>query len=721
MTKNVPSPASAAPLSHPALRCNPLFLPLLAALAAPPAAWAETSTEVKTLDSIEVTAERQNGYIARPSATGTGLTLSPLETPQSTSTLTRQQLDDFGLNNADSALAMATGVNVELVETDRSYYTARGFDITNFQVDGLGLPFTNGGSEGDIDTAIYDRIEVLRGANGLMSSTGNPSATINFVRKRPTEESQGSVSVSGGSWNNYRVDADVSGKLNRTGSVRGRLVGAFQDGDSYLDRYSKKKKLYYGIVEADLSDSTLLTLGASYQNNQPQGGMWGALPLYYSDGSATDYDRSTSTSADWSYWNSIDKRVFLELEQRLGADWVLKASLNYRKFETDGELFYVYGTPVKGSDEGLYSYPSSYTSSEDQKYGNLQASGAFALAGRSHDATVGVRWEQTEVDQLSWYGNDIGTGIGSLEDWTGDYTKPSFDAYSSSADFDITRKTAYASVRWNLNDRLKLITGVNHTWIDSTGQNYGVVHDYDASKSSPFVGAVYNFDPDYALYASYAEIFNPQYKVDASNQVIEPVTGSNAEMGIKGQWLDGKVNGSLAIFRVKQNHLADDATYSTATGGYYYTPVNATSTGFEADISGQVGQYLQLSAGYTQLSLKDDAGDNALTYVPRRTLKLAATYRIPQWQALKVGASVRWQDRIWRDQNATDTSGNEIYTWQGSYALLGLMTSYDFSPKISATLNLNNVTDRKYINSLYWSQGYYGAGRNWWLSVNYRF
>ncbi|MCT6980900.1 TonB-dependent receptor plug domain-containing protein, partial [Salmonella enterica subsp. enterica serovar Oranienburg] len=89
-----------------------------------------------------------------------------------------------------------TGVNVERVETDRTYYSARGFDVTNFLVDGVGLPFANGQQEGDLDTALYQRVEVLRGANGLLSFTGNPSATINFVRKRPTADFQGSVGLS---------------------------------------------------------------------------------------------------------------------------------------------------------------------------------------------------------------------------------------------------------------------------------------------------------------------------------------------------------------------------------------------------------------------------------------------------------------------------------------------------------------------------------------------
>jgi outer membrane receptor for ferric coprogen and ferric-rhodotorulic acid len=719
MTSNVPGPASTAPISHSAFRRKALFLSMLATLAAPLAAQAEDATDAKTLDSVKVTAERQDGYTAHKTATATKLNLSPLETPQSVSVIGRQQMDDFALNSANDVLGHAAGVNVEKIETDRTYYTARGFDITNFQVDGLGLPFTNGGAEGDMDTAIYDRIEVLRGANGLLSSTGNPSATINFVRKRPTEDMQGSVSVGGGSWSNYRVDADVSGKLNQSGSVRGRLVGAWQDGNSYLDRYSRSKKVFYGVIEADLSESTLLTIGASYQQNKPKGAMWGALPLYYTDGSATNYDRSTSTTADWSTWNSTDKRAFVELEQQLGGDWKLKASLNYRKFETEGDLFYVYGTPDRDTGLGLYSYPSYYASDETQKYADLYVSGTFALGGRQHDLVAGVNWAHYDVTQLSWYSNDIGTALPSLEDWTGSYTKPSFDAYSLGATFDMTRKSAYATVRWNLSDQLKLITGVNYTQIESSGENYGSAHAYDDNKATPFVGAVYNFDPNYALYASYAEIFNPQTELDSNFRVLDPVTGNNAELGIKGQWLDGRVNGSFAFFRAKQDGLAEAGQYINNIQTYY--GINATSTGYEAELAGQLNEYWQISASYTQLGIKGDDGENVRTYVPRRMAKLATTYRIPGLEQLKVGANVKWQDDIYRDQDATDTSGNEIITRQGSYALLGVMTSYDFTPKISATLNLNNVTDRKYINSLYWAQGFYGAGRNWWLSVNYKF
>ena len=139
-------------------------------------------------DDIVVTGQRTEGsddYGLKAQTTATRLPLSLKETPQSVSVVTRAQIDDFQLNDVNALLATVPGVNVQAAETDRFYYSARGFDIQTFQIDGIGLPFAFEVQTGSIDTATYDHIEVVRGAPGLLSSTGNPSAVVNFIRKRP--------------------------------------------------------------------------------------------------------------------------------------------------------------------------------------------------------------------------------------------------------------------------------------------------------------------------------------------------------------------------------------------------------------------------------------------------------------------------------------------------------------------------------------------------------
>jgi outer membrane receptor for ferric coprogen and ferric-rhodotorulic acid len=142
---------------------------------------------------------------------------------------------------------------------------------------------------GDIDMALYGRVEVLRGADGLNAQTGNPSATVNFIRKRPTYQFQASGDISYGSWDTKRIDVDVSGPLNKAGTVAGRLVAVHEDGNSYIDRYQPTKDIVYGVVEANLTPSTLATVGFSYQKNHSRGAQWGGLPLLDADGSQLSY------------------------------------------------------------------------------------------------------------------------------------------------------------------------------------------------------------------------------------------------------------------------------------------------------------------------------------------------------------------------------------------------------------------------------------------------
>lgn len=687
--------------------------------------------DIKTLQAVEVSAsgleattEQTGSYTTGVMSTATKMDLSPRETPQSVSVVTRTQMDDFALYSVNDVLINVTGINVERVETDRTYFSARGFDISNFQVDGLGLPFATGDQLGDIDTAPYDRVEVLRGANGLMSSTGNPSATINYVRKRPTAAFQASTGVTLGSWSDLRLDADIAGPLNESGNVRGRMVVANQQKESYLDRYSLDKTVFSGIVETDLGNSALLTVGYMKQQNNPDSPMWGALPLYFTDGTPTDYDVSTSTSADWAHWNTGDANSFIELAYDLGGGWQTKATLNRRVLDSDAELFYVYGTPDPDTGLGLFSWPSKYYHTEDQSLVDLYATGPFTLGGRQHELVLGVNNSKSENKLRSSDDvNGLGTALPALETWDDGsfpFARPAFDnGITGQADFIDRRSSFYTAARFNLADTFKLFAGANMTRVKSKGDQYGTPHDYSATKTTPYLGAIYDLNRTYSVYASYAGIFNPQIQIDVSSQVLSPIEGNSLEAGVKGEWFEQRLNSTFAVFQVEQNNTAEFAEF---TGGMSrYREVDAISTGFELDIAGQINPGWELNGGYTQLTLEDPDGQDVRTFVPRSTLRLSTSYKVPAVAGLKVGLGMKWQDDIHRVQPALDPNGNAIVTRQDAYALIALMTRYDFNENLSAVLNVNNVTDEKYLTSLYWDQGYYGTPLNYSASVTWKY
>jgi len=698
-----------------------LAAPLFVALHARAAQEAGTEPPTDTvLPAVKVKAnpdratEGTGSYTTRSTSTATKLDLTLRETPQSISVVPRTLMDDFSLNNVNDVLAGVTGVNVERVEPDRTYFSVRGFEVSNFQIDGVGLPFATGDQIGNLDTALYDRVEVLRGANGLMSPTGNPSATVNFVRKRPTAEFAASAALSFSSWNTRRLDADVSGALNEAGTVRGRFTAAAQKGDSYLDRYSLEKHLFSGIVDIDLAAGGTLTLGHSEQHNRPNGVMWGALPMFYSDGTPTNYPTSANSAPSWTYWDSDDTQTFAELNQRLGGEWRAKAVLTRRVLESDSELFFVIGQPDANTGGGLTSWPSKYGSKETQWVADASVTGPFTLGGRRHELVLGANWGKSENALRS---TDDGSGTLTESDMlNGNAPRPAFDTgITGSADFDNRRTTLYAVSRFNVTDALKLVTGANVTRSSSSGVQYGVSHDYRSTKATPYIGATLALDGNHSLYASHGGIYNPQYQLDQAGNVLGPIKGSNTEFGVKGEWLDRRLNGSFALFRVKQDNTAEQAGFDAVAGRTYYRGIDATSTGFELDIGGMLASGWELNGGYTQMRIEGSDGSAVRTYVPRKTLRLTTSYRVPALRALKVGTSVKWQSDYERTDGAVKTA-------QASYALLDLAATYEFTPQLSLTAKVENVTDKRYLNSLMWpNQSFYGAPRNGALSLKWTY
>ncbi|MFC6669916.1 TonB-dependent siderophore receptor [Marinobacterium aestuariivivens] len=704
-----------------AFRKQPLAICVLTALGTTAATGlqaAEQQQEVllQTLNvsgvGISAETEHSESYRAPLVSSATRLELTPRETPQAMATVTRAQIEDFSLDTLNEVLDFTPGVSVERVETDRTYYTARGFDITNFQVDGLGVPSIYDNIYGDLDTATFDRVEVLRGANGLLSGTGSPSATVNLVRKRPTDSFQASVDAGVGSWDHYRLQGDVAGPLNDAGTVRGRLVAVADNGGSYLDRYEKERNVLYGVVEADLGKNTLLTLGHTEQRDYADSPLWGALPMQFTDGTPTDYDVSTSTSTDWAYWDNATSDTFVELKQQLANDWYGIARLTRIKSKSYSKLFYVYGAPDTDTGLGLSAYPSRYDFKSDQLIADFYATGPFSLGGREHDLVLGAQWYESEVWDESNYGRGIGTALDPLEDFDGDYPEPAFDAAVAGSEWEDEQTAVYGAARWSLTDRLSLITGLRVTSLDSEGQSYGTRQDtsYD-NELTPYAGAVYDLNDTWSAYVSYTEIFDPQSEVDINRKRLEPIEGSNYEVGLKADLFDGRAYGALAVFRSQQENVAEAAGTIPGSVDTYYVGVDGmTSEGFELDLAGEVLPGLQALAGYTYVDIEDADGNGAKKDTPHHLLKLATNYRLQSLPQLRVGAAYRWQDEV--------SSGAAR---QDSYGLLDLMAMYEFTPNLSATLNLNNGTDEKYLNSVRWDQAYYGAPRNAMLKLNWTY
>ncbi|HEY9272198.1 ferric-rhodotorulic acid/ferric-coprogen receptor FhuE [Achromobacter sp.] len=664
--------------------------------------------------------EGSGSYTTQASAAATGLTLSLRETPQSVSVVTRQRIDDQNLRSLDEVMGNVVGVQVVSEDTDRTDFWSRGFYIDSLQYDGV--PTTIGLSmygESDNDSFIYDRIEVVRGATGLMTGAGNPGASINLVRKHAnSREFTGMVSAGAGSWNQYRGAVDMSTPLNQEGTVRARMVALYQGRDSYIDLYHANKKVFYGVIDADLTPSTRLSVGADYQDKRPRGSTWGSLPVVFSDGTPTDWRRSKTTAADWTYWHTTNQTVFATLEHRFANDWEVKADWSQRKSKYDAKLLYLYGDLDRVTGTGLATLPGYWNSYAQQTSLDLQATGPFSLFGRKHELVVGAMRSRYGEDFYR-YGFDRATlaDTGNFYEWDGSYAQPAWTE-ASLRDTVTHQRGVYAAARWSLTDGLTAITGGRY----ATWESKAPTRDQKDSQFIPYAGLVVDLNDTYSAYASYTDIFQPQDNRDSSGNYLDPVQGQNYEVGLKGEYLDGRLNASVALFKVKQSKVAvldGDKLVPGTPDQAYKTADGVTTKGIELEVSGQLAQGWNAYAGGTYYASRDAQGVSVNPERPRAVARLFTTYRLPgEWSRLTVGGGVNWQLSSYSEVSAGD---NMVTVKQKAYAIYNLMARYDFNSRLSAQLNLNNLFDKKYYLGGVGNQVYYGEPRSVFVNLTAKF
>lgn len=684
-------------------------------------------SEVQSLQTIQVKAsnaeqssEQTKAYNVKNSSSATKLNIEAKETPQTINVVTRQQIEDFGLTSTRDVLKNTPGVTVSNQETERTTYMARGFEISNILTDGVGFPLSGYNyNNTNPDTYFYDRVEVVKGADSLTNAFGDPSATINNIRKRPTQEFQASGGVSYGSWDTQRYEADVSGAIIPSGKVRGRIMGYEQTGDSYLDRYSSERNGFAGIIEADLTDSTLLTAGYSQEQNKPNANNWGALPLLDANGKQISYDRSYNPNPDWAHWDNETQNAFVELKQKINDQWTAKLTYNYLDTKHNSRLLYYYGYP-KADGSGVSLTPWGGQEHQEKHAVDFNLGGTYKLFNQEHEASLGYSYVRSHQQDKQSTGtiNDSNVIKSTTTDWSS-WTPQSitWSDFTEAANYKQNINSIYAATRLHLNEDLKLLLGANYVQAESKGESYGSPMSYSESKVSPYVGLTYNFTPEYTGYMSYTSIFRPQTGIDKdTNQALKPIDGKSYEMGVKSSWLDDRLTGTLSVFKTEQNNYPLRSSDGNPLNRKVPTS-DLESQGVEVGLSGQITNNVNLSFGYAQFSIKDiKNGGEARTYNPNQTLNVLTTYTPPILPKLKVGAGLQWQDGI----KLYDSNVNSTIK-QDAYALVNLMASYEVNDHITLQANGNNIFDKKYLNSFPDGQAFYGPSANYTVAVKFKY
>ena len=690
--------------------------------------------------ALGATTEDTHSYTTGSTSSATGLPLSIRETPQSVTVITRQQMDDRGVQSISDALRNTPGVSTQKYDSDRTEFAARGFAITNFQYDGVNQPYDGVYGENpnnSDDSASLDRIEVIKGATGLMTGSGDPSATVNLIRKKPTKEFKASISGTVGSWDSYRTAGDVSGSLTDSGNVRGRFVGVYQDKDSYIDHYSQKKDLYYGILEADLTDDTLLTFGIDKSSATPRGSSWTGNATYFADGGRTDFSRSFNPAADWSRRDFDEISYFASLEQALANDWKFKASLSEKTTDHDTQLASAgYGNPDRATGEGMSLFWGRFEGHRVQDTADVNVSGPFTLGGREHELVAGVMTSHSRQTGSTYDISAFESVPGSIYDWEGRLPKQEFPV-NGKYERTQSQNGVYLATRLRPTDDLSVILGSRlSTFKYNEDYRYIAASPLDDTHASykehgivtPYAGVVYDLNDVYSVYASYTSIYQPQTYKDASGMTLAPVEGDSYETGLKAAYFDGRLNASLALFRIEQDGVAEQTGTNAITNEGIFKAVDGTTTkGVELELAGEVADGWNVSAGYTYARTRDADEQRIYGYPlsttkPEHVVRTFTTYRLPgALDQVTVGGGISWQSAFY-GQIYCPTVGDYTSIKQGGYTLVDLMSRYEYNEHLSFTVNANNVFDKRYLTGLgNFDTTYYGEPRNVMLTTKWDF
>jgi len=527
-----------------------------------------------------------------------------------------------------------------------------------------------------------------------------------------------------GSWDRYGLQLDAGSPLNASGSLRGRVVLDDERSHSYTDYVWDKTRNVYAALDYDISPDTTAGIAVSnrFSRSRP---MLVGYPRF-ADGGDIDLPRSTFTGSTWNRAKNDQTVFYGDLEHRFNEAWRFKLG-GVAMNEKNTSVHQRVADSVQRDGSGLSYGNFGVDFSSRQRGLDMSVSGDFTALGMKQEVVLGANYSKlTTQDRFTRAWSDSDGNIFDIDHnrpWQDIDSIAAASGYDSRSSYDIRQKGIYGTWRVKPTESLALIAGGRVGWYDFAYRSAGETSaTTESGRVIPYAGIVYALNRNWSVYTSYSSVFEPQTERTVSGGLLKPVEGANYEAGVKGELADGRVNVALAVFRYDhKNRAVTDYESGFACDGWYCSRAagEVRSQGFEAEVSGEVIQGLQLFAGYTYNTTKyladpDNEGKIFNTWTPKHMLRLWANYKLPgAWNRLSVGAGVNTQTHTLSSDRKFALAGFTIWN-----ARLG----YQATPEVSVGLNLNNVFDKKYYVPSYntlSSNNYYGEPRNVMLTVRY--
>jgi len=696
-----------------------------------------------------------------------GKTVTPLkDTPNTITVIDREQIEAQNLFTLEDALTATNGITVNGVGSEDPSFLSRGFAINNYLIDGVPTLSVNFPSAVP-DLFFYDRLEVLRGPAGLFSGSGNPAGSVNLVRKRPLDTARMQASAGYGSYDNIRLELDVSTPVGDRAGLRAGVMA--QDQDQFFDTAHRNRLEAFVVGSLEIGSRTTLTAGANYDRFQPA--IQSGLPGYAggadgSDGRLLDVRRSTYLGADWNRFDATTWSGFVELAHRVSDRWTLRATGLLTDVDRVDVYSYIGAQPVTVANGGVTSQIAYRGDSKQQTRSfDFNGIGSFPLFGRDQTLILGADYQASSgtsyFTRLSNYARiDVFNPVSPAEPPLNPYGPlPAYPVQGTAGicapvqtpaqcvtqvyggtETDLEQYGIYGQVRLSPVAGLTLIGGGRLTWFDTDSQTVlptrGARTGYTIdNRFTPYAGIVWDVTGNLNLYASYADSFTPQAQPVGRQRgdggSIEPMVGEQYEAGSKLSLMNDRLLLSAAAYQITQkNRLFNDPVDTTL----YYQLGKVRSRGIEVEATGEILPGWRINGGYsyTRTKLLEDInpaleGSSLVPVIPRHMGKVFTNYA--PVDGVLAGASIGGGVTVFGATSggvpssvlANGTRVLSTVVRQGSYAVVDLRAGYKLTERLGVSVNVNNVLDRTYYARIFSTArgNYYGTPRTVFATLRY--
>ncbi len=661
------------------------------------------------------------------SAAATKTDTALIETPQSVSVVTRQQMDQMNARTASEALRYSSGVSTEAQNGFSTRYdllTIRGFNANGDQfLDGLKL--FNGAyyANQQIDTFLLDRYDVLKGPPSVLYGQADPGGVIVLGSKLPTAAPLHAASIEGGSYGYVRGSVDLSGPVDRDQHLLYRLAATATDSGTQ-DRHTRITR--YGVAPAlswVLDDRTTLTVNGLYQRD-PRGGNYDSAPIYGTvlPNANGRLPYAVYTGDDgFERFDRSQAAIGYRLSHDLSANWSLRSQARYAQVGVGYNE--VYAVALADADSRV---APRYSAGSEEHYDTItleqQLLGHVATGPLRHELLFGVNWQNLR-DSYNFYAGDV-----PPIDLYGPYRSVAIPPLAPVLDLSVStnQEAVFAQDQVSLG-RLHLQIGGREDWSAIATRSALASGSAFAQSDRAFTwraGLLYAFANGISPYVTYSRSFQPTNALSASGTPFKPTTGAQYEAGVKYQPRGASTFLTAALFHIQEdNVLVSDPNaigFQIQTGGL-------RSQGLELEAHANLTRRLSLVAAYTYQDATFDKASGDLTgkrqvQVPQQFFSAWGHYDVDDGvlRGFGFGAGVRYQGNTIAD-NAVEyvTRPYTLLDAQLQYALGGLLPRLQGS---TIQVTAQNLLDKRYITSCYAASFgcYFGNRRNVIGRLSYR-